>query len=240
MKFLKWNNIRLILMFALVVFLYSFTSNRNSHRKLKKSEVIFVGDNNNFVKQESVNKLLIENSSDVKTIEKSDLNLNKLENSINRHPMVEKSEVYVSVDGVLKAVVKQKTPIARVFSKEGSFYIDYEGNRMPLSEISTARVPLISGVIDNKNKKKLSEVLKMIYDDEFLKKNIIGVQVLPDASLMMTNRNYDFKIEFGRMANEEKKFKNYKAFFQKAASDTMLNNYKKINLRFTQQVVCTK
>ena len=103
-------------MFALVVFLYSFTSNRNSHRKLKKSEVIFVGDNNNFVKQESVNKLLIENSSDVKTIEKSDLNLDKLENSINKHPMVEKSEVFVSVDGVLKAVVKQKTPIARVFS----------------------------------------------------------------------------------------------------------------------------
>ena len=170
MKFLKWNNIRLILMFALVVFLYSFTSNRNSHRKLKKSEVIFVGDNNNFVKQESVNKLLIENSSDVKTIEKSDLNLNKLENSINKHPMVEKSEVFVSVDGVLKAVVKQKTPIARVFSEEGSFYIDYEGNRMPLSDISTARVPLISGVIDNKNKKKLSEVLKMIYNDEFLKK----------------------------------------------------------------------
>lgn len=240
MKFLKWNNIRLILMFALVVFLYSFTSNRNSHRKLKKSEVIFVGDNNNFVKQESVNKLLIENSSDVKTIEKSDLNLNKLENSINKHPMVEKSEVFVSVDGVLKAVVKQKTPIARVFSEEGSFYIDYEGNRMPLSDISTARVPLISGVIDNKNKKKLSEVLKMIYNDEFLKKNIIGVQVLPDASLMMTNRNYDFKIEFGKMMNEENKFKNYKAFFQKAVSDTMLNNYKKINLRFTHQVVCTK
>ena len=210
MKFLKWHTIRLVLMFALVIFLYSFTSNRNSHRKLKKSEVIFVGYNNNFVKQESVNKLLIENSSDVKTIEKSDLNLNKLENSINKHPMVEKSEVFVSVDGVLKAVVKQKTPIARVFSEEGSFYIDYEGNRMPLSDISTARVPLISGVIDNKNKKKLSEVLKMIYNDEFLKKNIIGVQVLPDASLMMTNRNYDFKIEFGKMMNEEKKFKNKK------------------------------
>lgn len=227
-------------MFALVVFLYSFTSNRNSHRKLKKSEVIFVGDNVNFVKQESVNKLLIENSSDVKTIEKSDLNLNKLENSINKHPMVEKSEVFVSVDGVLKAEVKQKTPIARVFNENGSFYIDYEGNKMPLSNVSTARVPLISGVIDNTNKKKLSEVLKMIYNDEFLKKNIIGVQVLPDASLIMTNRNYDFKIEFGKMVNEEKKFNNYKAFFQKAVLDTTLNNYKKINLIFTHQVVCTK
>ena len=240
MKFLKWNNIRLILMFALVVFLYSFTSNRNSHRKLKKSEVIFVGENNNFVKQESVNKLLIENSSDVKSIAKDELNLNKLENSINAHPMIQKSEVFVSVDGVLKAVVQQKTPVARVVDEQGSFYIDYEGNTMPLSDNYTARVPLISGENNLKNKKKLSEVLKMIYDDEFLKKNIIGIQVLSDESLLMSNRNFDYQIDFGRMLNEEQKFKNYKAFFQKAVLDSTLYKYKKISLRFTHQVVCTK
>lgn len=240
MKFLKWYNVRLILMFALVIFLYSFTSNRNSHRKLKKSEVIFVGENNNFVKQESVNKLLIENSSDVKTIAKDELNLNKLENSINAHPMIQKSEVFVSVDGVLKAVVQQKTPVARVVDEQGSFYIDYEGNTMPLSDNYTARVPLISGENNVKNKKKLSEVLKMIYDDEFLKKNIIGVQVLSDESLSMSNRNFDYQIDFGKMLNEEQKFKNYKAFFQKAVLDSTLYKYKKISLRFTHQVVCTK
>ena len=240
MKFLKWTTIRLVLMFALVIFLYSFTSNRNLHRKLKKIEVVFVGESDNFIKQESVNKLLIENKNDVRSIAKEDLNLNKLENSINKHPMVEKSQVFVSVDGVLKAVVKQKTPIARVFDEQGSFYIDYEGNTMPLSDINTARVPLISGDITENNRKKLSEVLKMIYDDDFLKKNIIGVQVLSDDDIIMTNRNYDYQIEFGKMVNEEKKFKNYKAFFQKAVLDSTLNKYKKINLRFTQQVVCTK
>ena len=240
MKFLKWTNIRLILMFTLVVFLYSFTSIRNSQRKLKKSEVVFVGGNVGFVEQKTVNKLLIENNNDVRTIAKSELNLNKLENSINKHPMVEKSEVFVSVDGVLKAVVKQKTPIARVFDDFGSFYIDYEGNKMPLSDINTARVPIILGEITDKNKKKLSEILKMIYDDEFLKKNIIGVQVLTGDDLMMTNRNFDYQIEFGKMINEKKKFKNYKAFFQKAILDSTLYKYKRINLRFTQQVVCTK
>lgn len=227
-------------MFALVIFLYSFTSNRNSQRKLKKAEVIFVGQNNNFVKQESVNKLLIENSSDVKTIAKEELNLNKLENSINAHPMIQKSEVFVSVDGVLKAVVQQKTPVARVVDEQGSFYIDYEGNTMPLSDNYTARVPLISGENNVKNKKKLSEVLKMIYDDEFLKKNIIGIQVLSDESLLMSNRNFDYQIDFGKMLNEEQKFKNYKAFFQKAVLDSTLYKYKKISLRFTHQVVCTK
>jgi cell division protein FtsQ len=227
-------------MFALVIFLFSFTSNRNSHRKLKKSEVIFVGENNDFVKQETVNKLLIENKSDVRTIAKEDLNLNKLEKSVNQHPMIEKSDVFVTVDGVLKVMVKQKTPIARVFDELGSFYIDYEGNTMPLSEINTARVPLVSGEITNKNKKELSKILKVIYDDEFLKKNIIGVQILSGDELMMTNRNFDYQVDFGKMINVDRKFKNYKAFFQKAVLDSTLYKYKKINLRFTQQVVCTK
>jgi cell division protein FtsQ len=160
--------------------------------------------------------------------------------SINKQKMIQKANVFVSVDGVLKAVVKQKTPVGRVFDETGSFYIDYEGNKMPLSDNYTARVPLLSGDITAVKKEKLSEVLRMINEDEFLKKNIIGVQVLTNGSLIMANRNYDFQIDFGRTINIEKKFRNYKAFFQKAVSDSTLKKYKRINLKFTKQVVCIK
>ena len=54
------------------------------------------------------------------------------------------------------------------------------------------------------------------------------------------NRNFDFQIEFGKMVQVENKFNNYKAFFQKAIVDRSLTKYKKINLRFSHQVVCTK
>jgi cell division protein FtsQ len=36
--------------------------------------------------------------------------------------MIEKSDVFVSIDGVLKAVVKQKTPIARVLNEQLLLY----------------------------------------------------------------------------------------------------------------------
>jgi cell division protein FtsQ len=227
-------------MIALVITLFSFTSYRNERRKIKKTEVIFIGENTLFLKPEMVNKLLIEKNQDLKTLNKVDLDLMKLELSINKQEMIQKADVFVSVDGVLKAVVKQKTPVGRVFDEAGSFYIDYEGNKMPLSDNYTARVPLVSGEINVVKKEKLSEVLKMITQDEFLKKNIIGVQVLPNGSLVMENRNYDYQIDFGRTINIEKKFKNYKAFFQKAVSDSTLNKYKRINLKFTKQVVCIK
>jgi cell division protein FtsQ len=240
MKIFTWINIRVVLMFAVIIFLYSFTSHRNAVRKIKKTEVVFIGENTLFLKEQTVNKLLIEKNKDLKTLNKVDLDLNTLEKSINKQELINKADVFITVDGVLKAVVEQKTPIGRVFDEAGSFYIDYEGDSMPLSDNYTARVPLLSGEIAAVKKEKLSEVLRMIYKDEFLKKNIIGVQVLPNGSLIMANRNYDFKIDFGRTINIDRKFKNYKAFFQKAVLDSTLNKYTRINLKFTKQVVCIK
>lgn len=239
-KIFNWTNIRLVLMMGVVGFLLAFTSKRNQERLLAKSEVIFTGDDNLFITNEAVNKLLIENNTTARSIRKDKVDLNRLEKSLNRHEMIEKSEVFVTIDGVLKAKVKQKTPIARVLDENGSFYIDYEGNRMPLSEQYSARVPLITGDVNDGNRKKIAEMFKMVHDDDFLKKNIIGATVSPNGNIVLANRNFSYDIDFGRTINMERKFSNYKAFFQKAVTDSTINKYKLINLRFTQQVVCTK
>ena len=154
--------------------------------------------------------------------------------------MIEKSEVFVTVDGVLKTVIKQKTPIVRVITESGSFYIDYEGNKMPLSDLQSARIPLVSGDKELIESVELNELFRYIYNDEFLKKNIIGIQILPNGNVKLANRNYNYIIDFGKAQSIERKFANYKAFFQKASADSTLLQYKKVNLKFTQQVVCTK
>jgi cell division protein FtsQ len=244
MKKFNWKNLwisaRLLLMIALVVFLYSFTSKRNDARKIEKAVVEFVNKAELFVSYETVNKLLIEKGGELKTIGKDKVVLNRLEKMLNEHEMIQKSEVFVSINGVLKAMVTQRTPIARIFDEEGSFYIDSKGTKMPLSGIQTARLPLVLGEITKENQKKMYDLLWFIYNDDFLKKNITGIEILPSGSLRMTNRNYNYDIEFGKTIEVERKFDNYKAFFQKAVHDTLIDKYKIINLKFTQQVVCTK
>jgi cell division protein FtsQ len=223
-----------------MIFVFSFSAKKNSERKLLKTKVSFTNGDNLFINETMVNKLLIEKNNEVKTIGKVALNLDNIEKEVNKNPIIEKAEIFVSVDGVLNARVKQKTPIARVFNGVTSYYIDYEGTKMPLSDLNTARVLLISGNVDAKNIKNITAVSKMIYEDEFLKKNIIGIKILEDQSLVMMNRNYNYEIDFGKMINCERKFMDYKAFFQKAVQDSTLYKYKKINLKFTQQVVCIK
>ncbi len=240
MKLFNWINIRLVLMFSLVIFLFSFTSTRNNDRKLTKAVVVFVGNTEPFIDQETVNKLLIENNKEPKNIGKDKLDLNRLEKGLNAHEMIEKSDVFVSIDGVLKATVKQKKPIARVFDGDNSFYIDYEGNTMPLSSNFTARVPLVSGGINKQNSKDFTDFFRIIYDDAFLKKNIVGVQIMPNGNIKMLIRNYNYQIDFGKTVRMKSKFNNYKAFFQIAVLDSSLYKYKIIDLRFVQQVVCIK
>lgn len=240
MKIVNRKNIQLFLMIGLVLFLFAFTSKRNDSRKIVKTEVQFVGDNNLLVTTEIVNKLLIDNSEVGKSIDKDKLDLNTLEKTINKHEMIEKSEVFVSIDGVLKAVVTQRTPIARYIGEESSFYIDSKGAKMPLSNIYAARVPLISGRLTSENQQEIAALSKIIYTDDFLKKNITGMRIENDGDVILQTRNYDYDIMFGKTINMEAKFNNYKAFYQKAVSDSSINYYKKINLKFTQQVVCTK
>ncbi len=240
MRYFKWVNVRIFLMIGLIMFLFSFTTNRNSNRKLVKTDVIFVGSDNVFIEAEAVNKLLIEKKSVVESIKKEQVDLNTLEKSLNNHNMIEKSEVFVTVDGVLKAVITQKTPIVRVITETGSFYIDYEGNKMPLSDIQSARIPLVSAANDQVEKKEVQDLFRYIFDDEFLRKNIIGMEILPNGGVKLANRNYSYVIDFGKPQSIERKFANYKAFFQKASADSTLLQYKRVNLKFTQQVVCTK
>jgi cell division protein FtsQ len=45
---------------------------------------------------------------------------------------------------------------------------------------------------------------------------------MPNGSLKMQNRNFDYEIDFGQTINMETKIKNYKAFFQKAVLDSSI------------------
>lgn len=239
MKKINWNNVLLLAVLGITVFLFLFSEKRNESRKIASADILFT-ENENFITHDKIYKILTENYNKVTELSKEKLNLDKLEKQLNSNPMIDKSEVFTTVNGKLKAIIRQRKPIARVYESDSSYYIDYKGNKMPLSDTYTARVPLVTGEVDKITPKKLHEVLQYIYDDGFLKKNITGLEIRPTGGIIMTNRNYDYDILFGRVVNMEKKFNNYKAFFQNAVKDTLIKNYNTINLKFTQQVVCTK
>ncbi len=240
MRRINWYSIRLVMVFFVMIFLYSFSSNRNSVRKINKIDIQFDSKENMFLTHQMVNNLLIQNLGDASRIQKDKVDLNTLENTLNHHEMIEKAEVFSTIDGFLNTRITQKTPILRVISDNDSYYLDKKGDRISLSTNFSARVPLVVGEISKEKRKPYLNLFNEINKDDFLSKNITGAQIMPSGNVVLTNRSFDYKIAFGKPINVQKKLRNYKAFFHHAIKDTLIKEYKEINLMFTQQVVCKK
>lgn len=236
---INWNYIKMIVLLILVVFLYAFSSARNSKRLVSQPNIQFIGNKNLFITQEAVSKLLIQNQQGVTNVPKETLDLNGLESTLNKNPIIEFAEVYVNVEGKLTAKVKQKTPIARVLGNN-SYYIDSNGGVMPLSKNYTERVPFVTGFVKKSNLDIVYKVADYVLKDEFLKQNVIEIHQNKNNSIDLKLRQTKFVVHFGQIKQLEKKISNLKAFYIKATKDKVLDKYSKVNLQFGNQVVCTK
>ncbi|MCP9201467.1 cell division protein FtsQ/DivIB [Gramella sp. GC03-9] len=223
---------------AMVCLLYGFAEKRHKDRKISEISVRFTEGENLYVTEEVVNKLLIQNNGSASGIDKETLDLNRVEALLNQHDMIESAEVFLSLDGKLNATVGQRKPIGRVVGNS-SYYLDRNGEIMPLSPNYSARVPLLFG-FDGKNLKKAYPVVKSIREDEFLTRHITGLSRLKGDAYLLELREHDFQVYFGDSSNVALKFNNFKAFYKKAQKDKKLDTYKKVNLQFGDQVVCTK
>lgn len=230
--------IKFIVLLGLLAFLFSFTKKRNEARNIKDITVDFVDENSPFISYNTVNKLLIQINGKVTTIAKETLVLKEMEQRLLKNPMVRDAQVYVSVDGRLGAKIEQRKPVGRVAASP-DFYIDADGLKMPLSQVYSARVPLVTGSSQN-NFKEVTPLLLKIENDEFMKKSVIGVHQNNDGSIILKLRKTDLKLLFGKPENIDKKFQNFKAFFKKTKKDSTLFGYKMVNLKFDNQVIATK
>lgn len=235
--------LKYVLFFVLIGclgFLYSFSSKRNQLKKITKIEVKFDEGNNNFLTHSMVNKLLIQNNTTVQNQAKSMLDLYSLENNVAQNPYVEKASVFVTIGGVLKSTVKQRTPIVRILSSKGSYYVDKQGVKVPLSDNYSARVLLVSGVENNDEIQEILPLVKYILKDNFLQKEIVGIEKSDVNEYEFSVRSGDYKIEFGKLTEVEVKFNKLKAFYNTTYKNKIIHNYKTINVKFHNQVVCTK
>ena len=233
-------HIGLLILLGILLFLYGFSSARNGVKKVKEPIIEFNEGGNEFLTHEMVNKLLIQNQATVKNQAKSVIDLQGLEKSILSNPYIETATVFLTVDGLLSAVVKQREPIFRVNSNSMSYYVDVHGVKVPLSTNFSARVPLVTGKIKEIDLAELTSLIKKINADDFFKKEIIGIDKKSNGEYVFSTRSGSYKIEFGSLKDITTKFKKMKAFYNKALVDKTIHQYKTINLKYHNQVVCAK
>jgi cell division protein FtsQ len=237
-KFLKY--IFLPILLGGIGFLYGFSNQRNSQQIITKSVVKFQSNEPYFLTEEIVNKLLIQNNATVKKQAKSVIDLYKLEEQVLESSYVEKVSLFITVDGNLNTVIKQREPIARILNGNSSYYIDSQAVKVPISENYSARVPVISGISNEKEVSSLIVLLNRIVDDNFLSKEIIGIELRAQNEYMFTVRSGNYRINFGDLNEIDSKIKKLKAFYSKVFLDSTIHKYKTINIKYHNQVVGEK
>ena len=236
-------HLKYLILSLLIVFLFGFASHRNATKNMKDVNVFFENGENLFISYDMVNKLLIQSFNTDNNQPKENINLNNLEQFVRSNEMIENAEIFLTIKGDLGVIIRQRTPVLRVANNTGSYYYDRQGGIMPLSDNYSARVPLTSSELNINNCIDIICLSNKIISDEFLQKQIIGIDQIENEGVnqfSLKTRMGNQIIIFGEMKKADEKIKKLKVFYQKALADNTLENYKTINLKFNNQVVCSK
>lgn len=240
--------------------------NKEQDSLLGKSMNIHVNQDDElyFLNNIDIVNLINERGDSIVNQPKSTINVTDIEHMLNSHPAIANAEVSLSIDGVLKVDVLQRKPILRIITKnDDSYYIDDAGKLMPLSDKYTARVLVASGNIDEPfstnymysmediatdtvlNSKSilndLFDIAMYIQTDEFWKSQIQQLYVSEEKEIEMVPLVGNQKIIFGDATDIELKFKKLYTFYHQGLNTTgWWDKYSIINLKFKNQIVCTK
>ena len=177
-------------------------------------------------------------------------NLSIIENILKKNQWIKNAELFFDNNEVLRVDVTEREPVARVFTRTGSsFYLDSTLAALPLSDKTSARVPVFSNFSGQQNAftkadsillNDVKNVGSYILKDPFWMAQIDQVDITSDKTFEMVPKVGNQIIVFGNADNYEEKFNNLLTFYKQVATKVGWNKYSKINVQYKGQVVGVK
>ncbi len=228
----------------------------------KINVVILDSANNRFVDRNDVVSVFEREQKEILGYPVTSINTKDLEVLLNSHWSIKNAEVYTQIDGSLFVEVVQRKPLIRVIDRNrNSYYIDEDGIVMPLSDKYASHILIANGNIEplersvyenvkivvtgdtaeaHKILGNLYNLAEYIHQDPFWSAQIVQVYV---------NSNYEFEliprvgahvILLGDISDFRKKFDKLKTLYINGFNNVGWNDYNKINLKYKNQIICTK
>ena len=165
------------------------------------------------------------------------IELNKIEESLDKIKYVKKSNVHFGINSKLKIEIDERDPVIEINYLDK--YLDDEGRLVPKSSFSEIKVIKFFGKIDSLKYYKLANLGSTIKTDDFYKDHF--KYIFSDSSeLFIKPKKYAYTIELGDYTMLNKKLRNYKFFYASKSNENDLEKAKAINLKFDNQVIVEK
>lgn len=237
----------LVAVLVFIVASLNFTSMERKHIVFSEMQIIF-HEPYQFVTVQEIEKIVNKNFKGLNGAMVDTVSTEIIEEKIEENPWVKKAEVfkgYAAPDsngmmGGMKIYIEQEVPVLRIVHGADGFYVNANGKHLPYSPSYTTNVTVYTGYInDEEIKNNLLPFEQIINCDLFLKALIQQIDVNKNNELVLVPRVGDHIIEFGKLDNIEKKFRNLKAVYKNGFDADAWKKYKTVKLKYNNQVVCT-
>jgi cell division protein FtsQ len=248
---------------AYMIFVLGFVSARYNDRICEQINVKIIDSlTNRFVTAGDITDILLEKKPGILGYPLKGINTLELGKILNEESFIKHADIYKTVNGALNVDIVQRKPILRIINRQGkSYYLDKDGVILPVSGKFTSRVLVANGFI---SEPFVYENTKSIFDadvpagkrdaviyDLFKLAAFISGSDLWNAQIAQIYVNSKFELELiprvgahviymGSAVDYETKFRKLEALYLYGLSNTGWNNYDIINLKYDNQVVCTK
>ena len=181
----------------------------------------------------------------------------KVQQYLNENPWIEQASAYVGLNDTLIIQAREYVPVLRVFNRETrSVYVTAEGMLLPACENYTPRILLANGNYDfpvltrscplsdslylGSGIQEALHIALAIQRDPFLNGSIGLIHRNSRNEYELTVNNLEARVVLGDTCRVETKLARLRTLLEKYLGTDELNGYKTLNLRYKNQIVCTK
>ena len=223
----------------------SFLQEQGQPQLLCKRIDIHIADSsqNRLVLQDDVYDFLQKHYPSLLGDKIAELNTHQIENLLREMVGVQSCEVSHDIQGSLTANIVLRQPLLRLLSEQGSYYLDNTGALFPGIPRRTAYVPVVSGNIPLEETDwiaQLHEFGQYIHNHRFWNAQIEQLYVHNPHHIEIVPRAGGQPIIMGDLSRFQYKLQKLYSFYRNAAPVEGWESYASLDLRFGDQIVCTR
>ena len=230
----KWT-----MVFAILLALVFFSNQRQAIQKVRLQNIEIKKSDANFINKQIVLEYLEDKSFFFDSVLVSNFSQQRVEEILDIHPAIKKSEVYVSQTGGVNILIEQKKAIVRIKSNTNDYYLDEFGSMMQLFDNYTVKLVVATGEISFDDHIEIYNFISKINTSDFWSKQITQIH-FEDDEILLIPRVGDQKILIGSFDNVLERLDNLYQFYKVAMPLKGWQIYSRINLKFNNQIVCVR
>lgn len=258
---------RVLAMLVIIIILITIVVGANifvRNQKIDRLDIsISYGISDTIIRNETIRKELEDKFGKFTLKERKDVEAKDIEGFLMNKPYVEKADVFQTLKGILKIEIIQRQPVLRVCThKQKQFYIDREGKIIEIKSDQATDVIVASGYIDINatmlkkgiietisinDKKGLDKTLANVFliaqrlqNDSILNYQIDQIYINKNGSFELIPKIGNYIIKIDEEVDLETQLVKLSYLYKESFTRIGWDNYSVVDLRYRNQVVCTK